>query len=178
LCVSAASPFVNFKSLAESLDPGSSFSSPPQGYETSAITLSVILLMIAMHKDVQKKIYEEIDANYKGGDVEMEELHKYKYIDMVIKESLRLYPALPFIPRKVTREFQMKEYTIPKDTILINFLYHMHRNKLYWGEDAKDFRPERFEPEEIKKIHPHAYAPFACEFFLLIQLSSKQRKCR
>jgi hypothetical protein len=126
--------------------------------------------MIAIHKDVQKKIFEEVDANYEGGDVEMEDLHKYKYIEMVIKEALRLFPTVPFVPRKVTQEFQMKEYTIPKDTILIDFLYHMHRNTLYWGDDANDFRPERFEPEEIKKIHPHAYAPFAGEkrIFLMV----------
>lgn len=80
---------------------------------------------------------------------------------MVIKESLRIFPTIPIVPRKVTKEFQMNEHRIPKDAILVEFIYALHRNKDYWGDDALTFRPERFEPENMKDIHTHAFLPFA-----------------
>ena len=128
-----------------------------KGYETSSVSLSAILLLLGIHTDVQQKVIEEVDEFFDGTDVSVEDLHKYKYIEMVIKESLRIFPTIPIVPRKVTKEFQMNEHRIPKDAILIEFIYALHRNKDYWGEDALKFRPERFE-EEL--INPHAYTPF------------------
>jgi cytochrome P450 len=40
-------------------------------------------------------------------------------------------------------------------------MIHVHRSKALWGEDADEFKPERFEPESIKQIHPYAYLPFS-----------------
>jgi cytochrome P450 len=37
----------------------------------------------------------------------------------------------------------------------------LHTNKTYWGDDAMDFRPDRFRPENISKVHPYAYFPFS-----------------
>lgn len=52
-------------------------------------------------------------------------------------------------------------YTIPKGTNIIFPIIHIHRNKAHWGEDADEFKPERFEPENIKNVHPYAYMPFS-----------------
>ncbi|KAL7050157.1 hypothetical protein ACKWTF_003967 [Chironomus riparius] len=131
------------------------------GYETSSVSLSAILLLLAIHTDVQQKLINEVDEFFDGNDVSVEDLHKYKYTEMVIKEALRIFPTIPIVPRKVTKEFQLNEHRIPKDAILIEFIYALHRNKDYWGEDALKFIPERFEPENMKDIHTHAYLPFA-----------------
>jgi PHYB activation tagged suppressor 1 len=60
-------------------------------------------------------------------------------------------------------------YTIPKDVGILVPIMKIHRSPKYWGDDAHEFKPERFEKEEIKKIHPYAYLPFTSEFttFLL-----------
>lgn len=38
--------------------------------------------------------------------------------------------------------------------------FSVQRNKKYWGDDADQFKPERFEPQNFEKVHPYAYIPF------------------
>lgn len=52
------------------------------------------------------------------------------------------------------------DYTIPAGATIVIAAFQVHRNPKYWGEDAHQFIPERFEPERFKKIHPYAYIPF------------------
>ncbi|KAG5676230.1 hypothetical protein PVAND_006079 [Polypedilum vanderplanki] len=131
------------------------------GYETSSMALAAVFLLIAIHKDVQAKVIEEVDELFDGENVSMENLSKFKYVDYVVKETLRLFPTIPIVPRKVTEDFQLNEYTIPKDTILLEFIYALHRNPQVWGEDVLEFKPERFAPENYQKIDPNAFVPFA-----------------
>jgi cytochrome P450 family 313 len=50
---------------------------------------------------------------------------------------------------------------VPQGANLMIPVVHIHRSKVYWGEDADEFKPERFEPENFKKVHPYAYMPFS-----------------
>lgn len=52
------------------------------------------------------------------------------------------------------------DYTVPANASIVVDTFTVQRSKQYWGEDADKFRPERFEPESFKKIHPYAFIPF------------------
>lgn len=118
--------------------------------------------MLAMHKDAQQKVIEEIDAILGSGDeIDSEDLTKFTYTEMAIKESLRLLGPGGILARQTSQEMELGGYTIPKDTTLVLSIFGMQRSPKYWGNDAHLFRPERFEPENIKNIHPHAMAPFS-----------------
>lgn len=133
-----------------------------QGHETTAVSIASVLLMLAMHKDIQKKVIEEIDSvvGMDDGLEDYENLHKLTYMEMVIKETMRLFPVLPVVAREVTGDFELDGCIIPEGTILALFSYGLHRNKKYWGADAEGFRPSRFEPQNMKNIHQYAYIPF------------------
>jgi cytochrome P450 len=53
---------------------------------------------------------------------------------------------------------------IPSGATIVIAAFAVQRNKEYWGEDADRFRPERFEPENFKKVPSYAYIPFTGKF--------------
>ena len=55
---------------------------------------------------------------------------------MVIKESMRLNPPVPFIAREATKDFELDGVTLPEGTRLNIAIYLLHTNKAVWGEDA------------------------------------------
>ena len=68
----------------------------------------------------QNKVSEELEHIFQGSDrsVTMKDLNEMKYLERVIKESLRLYPCVPFIAREITEDIQLGKLKIarlPKD---------------------------------------------------------------
>lgn len=119
-----------------------------------------------MHKDKQAKVIEEMkqvigsSADISITDIEL--LNKLEYLEMAINESLRLLPVVPYVFRSVDEEVVSHEnFVIPANCILIIPIFKIHRNKTFWGENAEEFQPERFDKENIKKVHPYAFIPFA-----------------
>ncbi|XP_077880897.1 cytochrome P450 3A12-like [Ictidomys tridecemlineatus] len=65
------------------------------GYETTSTTLSFIMYLLATHPDVQKKLQQEIDETFPDkAPVTYDVLFEMKYLDMVVNETLRLYPII------------------------------------------------------------------------------------
>ncbi|XP_075974124.1 cytochrome P450 4c3-like [Anticarsia gemmatalis] len=133
-----------------------------EGYDTTATALIFMMICLANEPKVQNAIYEELQSIY--GDTKkettIEDLNKMKYLECCIKESLRLYPSVPFICRYVTEELTVAGYRIPKNTYYNILITDMHRNPEIYPEPEK-FIPERFLPENSATRHPYAYIPFS-----------------
>lgn len=70
-------------------------------YETAALSISYAILMLALHPEIDSKVEKEIFEHYKLGDeITYEMLKKLTYMDMVIKETLRLFPPAPITLRE------------------------------------------------------------------------------
>nr|CAD7200659.1 unnamed protein product [Timema douglasi] len=131
--------------------------------DTTSTSLSFTMMLLGFHQDVQRKVLEELDAVF-GDDVErsvtMEDLNNLKYTEQVIKESLCLYPVVPFVPRTSTEDIEINGYTIPKGCDVFFNIYYLHRNpKIYPNPD--EFDPENFSPERSKGRHPYSFLPFS-----------------
>lgn len=89
------------------------------------------------------------------------DLQNLTYLEMCIKESLRLYPSVPFIARVASQDIVTATgYKIPKHTQIVVQIYDLHRNPELYPNPEK-FDPERFLPDNATRRHPFAYLPFS-----------------
>lgn len=119
--------------------------------------------MLAMHPEIEEKLMKEILLNYKLGTlVTYDTIKNMPYLDMVVKETLRHFPAVPITEREALTECDIQGLgKIEKgETILINF-HKLHHWPQYWGEHTYDFHPDNFLPENVAKRHPYAFQPFS-----------------
>lgn len=71
--------------------------------------MSAVLLMLAMHQDIQEKVIQEFNSVFNCADEEVDNIDfkKLEYFDLVIKETMRLFPIAPFIGRKMTADMKL-----------------------------------------------------------------------
>ncbi|KAF0481620.1 cytochrome P450 [Gigaspora margarita] len=135
------------------------------GSDTTSFTATMIMIMLVKHPKVLEKLIKEIDETLVGlGSEEIPTHDKIKhlpYLNGVINEGLRLFPtSRDFGPGKeATEDLVLGGYFIPKGTLVISNTLELHTSKEYWGENAKEFVPERWlEPE---KLTPDCFIPFS-----------------
>lgn len=134
------------------------------GYETWANSLAHAMLLLAIHPEHQERLFEEIQATITSDDDlrNSERVNSMQYLDLVQKEIYRLMPTIPMILRETLEDFEIEPgLVIPKETNLIINFYALHRRKDVWGEDADQFKPERFLPENSVDRHQFAFLPFS-----------------
>lgn len=134
------------------------------GHDTTASAITFLLYVMAKYPEVQQKVYEEA-VSVLGDSIEtpitLSALNDLKYLDLVVKESLRMFPPVPYISRSTIKEVELSGCNIPVDTNITVGIYNMHHNPKYFPEPEK-FIPERFEAERgVEKQHPYAYVPFS-----------------
>lgn len=128
------------------------------GYETSSLTVCFGLIMLGLYPDVQEKLYRQIIIVSENESVD-EDLQKLDYLDMVVKETLRLYPVASLLFRKTESDVLMGKYLIPKGAAVSMNIYALHRDPSQY-ENPNKFNPDNFLPEKVAKRHPYSYCPF------------------
>uniref|UniRef100_A0A8R1E0Y1 Cytochrome P450 n=1 Tax=Caenorhabditis japonica TaxID=281687 RepID=A0A8R1E0Y1_CAEJA len=118
------------------------------GFDTTALSLSYTTFLLATHPEEMRKVQEEIDGECTDPSISFDQISRMKYLDCVIKETLRLYPLGTLAnSRKCMRSTSLGGLDM--------------RNISIWGEDAKEFRPERWlESPDDNIIHKGGYIPF------------------
>lgn len=120
--------------------------------------------MLGIHKEVQAKCFDEIkrifgDSNRPATFADTLEM---KYLERVIFETLRMYPPVPIIARKVNEDVKLAtiDATIPAGSTVVIATYKIHRRPdIYHNPDK--FNPDNFLPENTQNRHYYGYIPFA-----------------
>jgi len=125
------------------------------GSDSTAIALRAILYFLCRHANVYAKLQKEVDDAFNSGaissPVRYSESAKLEYLNAVVTEALRAHAATGFVLEREVPEggVTISGTFIPAGTIVGINSWVMHANKQVYGEDAEEFRPERwFDSEE------------------------------
>lgn len=113
--------------------------------DTTAVTLTWILSLLLNNREALEKVQQELDLQV-GRDrpVEESDIKNLIYLQAVIKETLRLYPAGPLsVPHEAMSDCVVAGYDIKAGTRLLIHIYKIQRDPSVWT-DPLEFRPERF----------------------------------
>ncbi|KAL7306904.1 hypothetical protein TKK_0001063 [Trichogramma kaykai] len=135
-----------------------------EGHDTTSSSVCWTLFLLGCHLDIQEKVVNELNTIFSEGDQHrrptMQDLKNMRYLEMCIKESLRLYPSVPLLGRRVGEDIQIGKYLVPKGSTATIIIPALHRDPEVFS-NPESFDPERFSPMNCAKRHPYAYIPFS-----------------
>lgn len=129
------------------------------GHETTAHTLTWTLYLLSQHTAQRNNLLAELSRVLQGRAPTVEDLNQLPYLEMVIKESLRLYPPAWMLGRHALKDYQLEGYHLPAGSFIVLSPWVMHHMAEYFTEPER-FWPERFDPQTGEKFPSFAYIPF------------------
>ncbi|KAF5778702.1 putative cytochrome P450 [Helianthus annuus] len=135
------------------------------GHETTALLLTWTIMLLASNPSWQDKVRAEVREVCNGRSPSVEDLSKLSVLNMVIKESLRLYPPASLLPRMAFEDIKLGDLQIPKGLSIWIPVLAIHHNKEIWGEDVNEFNPSRFAAQSFSQqrhFMPFAAGPRNC----------------
>ncbi|XP_058793135.1 cytochrome P450 6B1-like [Phymastichus coffea] len=133
------------------------------GFETSSTTMANALHELALNQDIQDKLRKEINEELEkcNGKLTYDSVKNMRYLDQIIKETLRKYPPVTMLVRKTLTSYTFNDTkcTIPKNMSVFIPIWSIHRDpEIYRNPEVYD--PERFSEENEKSRHPMTFLPF------------------
>jgi cytochrome P450 len=129
------------------------------GHETTALTLTYALYLIANAPDVQERLLREVTNVCGDKPVDAAMLDDLVFHEQVIKEAMRLYPPVAIIDRIATEDIDLGDVQVKKGDLAFALIYIMHRHELLWDR-PEAFDPDRFSEERSAGRHRFQYIPF------------------
>nr|ABB20912.1 P450 mono-oxygenase [Stevia rebaudiana] len=141
------------------------------GSDTTSVTIIWALALLLNHPEKMKIAQDEIDKHV-GRDrlVEESDLKNLVYINAIIKETMRLYPAAPLsVPHEAMEDCVVGGYHIPKGTRLLPNFWKIQHDPNIWPEPY-EFKPERF-------LSTHKDVDVKGKHFELLPFGTGRRMC-
>ncbi|KAK0488941.1 cytochrome P450 [Armillaria novae-zelandiae] len=115
------------------------------GHETTASGLTWTLWLLANNKEYQSRLRDEVTPVFQENSrPDYRTLNSLEWLDCVIMESLRVMPPIPTTVRKTATTDYIDGVLVPEGTLLQICIRQINTWKHVWGEDAEEFRPQRW----------------------------------
>uniref|UniRef100_A0A8C6NCP1 Uncharacterized protein n=1 Tax=Melopsittacus undulatus TaxID=13146 RepID=A0A8C6NCP1_MELUD len=128
-----------------------------EGHDTTASGISWLLYCMSLYPEYQQRCREEIQGILGDRDTD---LGKMTYTTMCIKESLRLFPPVPSVSRRLHKPVTFPDGRSLPAGLLGSFILHAAASSK-WGIITRVYDPLRFSPEKSAQRHSHAFLPFS-----------------
>lgn len=129
------------------------------GHETTTNALTWTLMLLARHPEIEAKLVAEVNSVLGKRLPTIEDRSRLKYTEMVLKESMRLYPPAWILGRELTRNCTIGGYNFSSGTVIYFSQWAVHRDAR-WFDNPEQFNPDRWQ-DNLEQRLPHcAYFPF------------------
>ena len=129
------------------------------GHETTANALTWTWYLLSQNPAAEKRFHAELDRVLGGRLPTGSDYPRLPYTEMVLSESMRLYPPAWSIARMSTEPYRIGPYVLPPKTLFIMVQYLMNRDER-WFPEPERFLPERWTAEEKGARPKFVYFPF------------------
>lgn len=130
------------------------------GHETTALSLTWALYLLAFDQRVQDRAREEAAGVLGARAATWEDLPKLGLSRRILDEALRLYPPAGFLARTAKAEDEIAGHQVKRGHSIMIPAYAVQRHAQLW-EDPHAFNPDRFLPDAVRARHRFAYLPFS-----------------
>ncbi|XP_066309240.1 cytochrome P450 CYP72A616-like [Miscanthus floridulus] len=147
------------------------------GMDTTAVLLTWTMVLLSVHPEWQHRAREEVQSVLGDNQPDLDGIQQLKIVTMILYEVLRLYPPVVQLDRQTYKEVELGGVTYPPGVLLSLPIVFIHHDKDVWGEDADEFRPERFKDgisrasKDSPAFFPFGWGPRICvgQSFALVE---------
>jgi cytochrome P450 len=129
------------------------------GHETTSNALTWTFYLLSQYPNVERKLYDEIELVLENRIPTADDIPKLRYTEMVLRESMRIYPPVWTMGRHVENDYSVGEYTIPAGSSILMCQYVMHHDPRYY-EKPEEFNPDRWTDDFKTRLPRFSYFPF------------------
>jgi cytochrome P450 len=133
------------------------------GYETVANALSWTWYLLSQNPEAEARLHQEIDRELPGRLPGYEDVPRLRYVEMVLAESMRLFPPAWAMGRYALHDFQLGDFFLPARTTILMSQFITHRDPRFFPDPLR-FDPARFTPEAKARRTRFTYFPFGAGF--------------
>ncbi|KAI2478388.1 Cytochrome P450 [Pyrenophora tritici-repentis] len=119
------------------------------GHETTASALTWAVYCLCLHPSVQTRLRAELRSELSSalspnGTITSSEIDRLPYLNAVLNETMRLFPPVPLTLREAAHDTTIQNHFVPAGTTVVICPWAINTSVHLWGDDAKDFNPERW----------------------------------
>lgn len=129
------------------------------GHETTANLLSFLWMLLSQHANVRRDLYLEVDEVLNGRRPVVGDVANLKLVNLVIDETLRLYPPAWIIGRQAIEADEINGFDIPAGSGVLISPFILHRHPAHWT-NPEGFDPWRFSDENAAHRLRYLFVPF------------------